>query len=136
MNIDKFKHQHTDILRGMHSAEESQDIPPPAEKHMGAVDEVRPTDRPTLPACLQEDFERDLPKFQKVIDSGKKTASELLATLSTKATFTEQQKAQILSLKPRAAAPPPAPEPTAPPPPAADDDGAGSWGDDTSGVAK
>ena len=94
-----------DVLRGLPVAEEVMDAPPPAERHMGAVDEVRtasPT-APALPACLQEDLERDLPKMQKIIDSGKKTAADLLATMSTKATFTDEQKAQILALKPKAA---------------------------------
>ena len=43
----------TDLLRGMHMAEESADIPPPAERHMGAVEEVAPPAapaRPELPA--------------------------------------------------------------------------------------
>lgn len=71
-----------------------------------------PAPEATLPACLQEDLERDLPKMQKIIDSGKKTAADLLAMMSTKATFTEEQKAQILALKPKSAA--------APPPPAVD----------------
>ena len=45
------------------------------------------------------------------------TAPDLLATLSTKATFSEEQKARILSLK-KAAAPAasPAPAPTDAPP--------------------
>ena len=63
---------------------------------------------PALPACLQEDLERDLPKMQKIIDSGKKTAADLLAMMSTKATFSEQQRAKILALK---KAPEPEPEP-------------------------
>ena len=43
----------TDLLRGMHMAEESADIPPPAERHMGAVEEVASPAapaRPELPA--------------------------------------------------------------------------------------
>ena len=54
---------------------------------------------PALPACLQADLDRDLPKMQKIIDSGRKTAADLLATMSTKATFTQAQQAQILALK-------------------------------------
>ena len=104
-----------DVLRGLPVAEELMDTP--TERHMGAVDEVQtalppaPPAPPALPACKPEDFEADFPKFQKVIDSGKKTASALLATLSTKASFTEEQKARILSLKPRATDATPAPPP-------------------------
>jgi hypothetical protein len=77
---------------------------PPAVRHMGAADEVRPA----LPAYPMPDFERNFPAWQKAVASGKKTAPDLLAMLSTKATFTEDQKAAILCLK---AAPAPAPEP-------------------------
>ena len=106
----------TDVLRGMHMAEESVDLP--AEKHMGPVDEVKepaPTPKPALPAYADEDFTKNLPAWTKLVADGKKTASALLAMLSTKATFSEEQKARLLSLKPAAedatpaAAPAPAP---------------------------
>lgn len=75
----------------------------------------RPTERPELPPYSAEAFEKNLPAWSKLVADGKKTPGDLLATLSTKATFTEEQKARVMSLK---AAPP------APPPPAApvDDD--------------
>ena len=110
----------TDILRGMHMAEESGDLPPPSERHMGAADEVKPAEKPALPAYAQADFDTNLPKWQKLIDEGRGTAQSLLAKLSTKATFSEEQKARILSLKPAAQdatpAPAPAAEPAPPPP--------------------
>jgi len=40
-----------------------------------------------------------LPAWAKLVADGKKTASDLFAMLSTKATFSEEQKASILSLK-------------------------------------
>ena len=55
-----------------------------------------------------------LPAWTKLVESGKKAAPELLAMLSTKATFSEEQKARVLSLKkaaPAAEAPAPAPDP-------------------------
>lgn len=64
--------------------------------------------RPELPAYPAADFTKNLPAWTKLVGDGKKTAPDLLATLSTRATFTEEQKAQILSLK---ATPAPAPEP-------------------------
>lgn len=73
---------------------------------------------PTLPPYSAADFAKNLPAWEKVVASGKKTASELLAMLQTKATFDEQQKAQILSLK---AAPPPAEKTAEPAPPPAGD---------------
>lgn len=90
-----------DVLRGLPVAEELMDTP--AERHMGPVDEVPKTQAPaTLPAYPQADFDTNLPKWQKLIDEGRGTAQALLAKLSTKATFTEEQKARILSLKPKA----------------------------------
>jgi hypothetical protein len=113
-----------DVLRGLPVAEEVMDAPS-AERYMGPVDEVRPPAAPTLPPYAAEAFEKNLPAWQKLVAEGKKTAPDLLATLSTKATFSEEQKAQILSLKKAEA-------PAAPPPPAergpgADDDWTASY---------
>lgn len=79
-----------------------------------------PAGRPELPPYSADAFDKNLPAWSDLVAAGKKTAPELLAMLSTKATFSEQQKAQILSLKKAEA-------PAAPPPPAerkpgADDD--------------
>lgn len=105
----------SDLLRGMGGYEEALDTP--TMKDMGAAEVVPPAPpaAPALPACKQEDLDRDLPKMQKAVDSGR-SPSELLAMLTTKATYTELQKAQVLSLKKRAAAvvaddPPPVDDP-------------------------
>lgn len=101
-----------DVLRGLPVAEELQDMP--TERHMGPVDEVRKEpEKPALPAYQAEDFAKNLPAWTKLVAGGKKTASALLATLQTKATFSEEQKAQILSLKPAAVDATPAPPPNA-----------------------
>lgn len=89
-----------DVLRGMAVAEEVMDAP--TEKHMGAADIVAqstialPVGLPNYPAA---DFDKNLPAWERAVESGKKTPPDLLAMLSTKATFSEQQKAAILSLK-------------------------------------
>ena len=98
-----------DVLRGLPVAEEVMDMPP-AERHMGPVEEVKPAPKPELPAYSMADFEKNFPAWQKTVESGKKTASELMSMLSTRATFTEPQKASILCLK---AKPAPEPEPDA-----------------------
>lgn len=98
-----------DVLRGLPIAEEVMDMP--TERHMGAVDEVNPAEKPALPAYAQADFDKNLPAWTKTVAAGKKTASEVLATLQTKAAFTEQQKAVILSLKMAEDAKPPADDP-------------------------
>ncbi len=98
-----------DLLRGMGGFEEAIDMP--AERHMGPVDEVpKQPEKPALPAYPQADFEKNLPAWAKAVASGKKTASALLAMLQTKATFSEEQKAVILSLKPAATEATPAQE--------------------------
>ena len=84
------------------------DTPPPAERHMGPVDEVKPAAPAALPAYAEADFKKNLPAWTKAVSEGKKTAPDLLAMLSTRATFTEEQKAAILSLK---ATPKPEPKP-------------------------
>lgn len=87
-----------DLLRGMGGFEEGVDIP--VERHMGPVDEVRPTAAAaaSLPYYPQADFEKNLPSWRNVVESGKKTAEVLLAMLQTKAKFTPEQQDQILAL--------------------------------------
>ena len=84
-----------DALLGIYTEDELQVIPAqPAERHMGQAEEVRQT----LPAYAQADFEKNLPGWRKVVESGRKTAADLLAMLQTKATFTAEQQAEILKL--------------------------------------
>lgn len=96
-----------DVLRGLPVAEEVMDTPP-AEKHMGQVDEVRApappaAGRPALPGYADAAFDAKLPAWAELVtNENGRTASALLAKLSTKATFTEEQRARILSLKPAA----------------------------------
>lgn len=105
-----------DVLRGLPVAEEVMDIP--QERHMGIVEEIKTDSRPALPAYAAEDFDKNLPAWAKIVASGKKSPSELLAMLSTKAVFSEEQKAHILALKKD-------PEPESPPP--ADDQWAAAY---------
>ena len=86
-------------ILGVYTPDELESVaPPPANKDMGPADVVQPS-KPTLPDYSAEDFAKNLPAWIKVVESGKKSAADLLAMLSTKATFSEQQKAAILSLK-------------------------------------
>lgn len=94
-----------DILRGMGGYEEA--IDGTAEWETGAAASPPPPAAPELPDYTAEAFAKNLPLWTKLVADGKKTAPDLLATLSTKATFSEEQKARILSLKKAAATPPP-----------------------------
>jgi hypothetical protein len=103
-----------DVLRGLPVAEEVMDMP--AERYMGEVNEVKPDApppaRPTLPDYSAEQFDANLPKWRELVESGRKSAADLLAVLSTKAAFSEAQKAQILTLtKTPPADPPPEVDP-------------------------
>ena len=92
-------------LLGIYSTDELETIPeamPPA----AVVESL--SKLPSLPAYAAADFDKNLPAWQKLVESGKKTPGDLLAMLSTKATFSEEQKARVLSLK---KAPPPEAEP-------------------------
>jgi len=82
---------YADRLRGIQLAEEMQDIQPSAAapKEMGAAEVVEPD---TYPAA---DFETNFPKWEKVILTKKKTASDLIAMIESKAPLTEEQKTQI-----------------------------------------
>lgn len=67
--------------------------------------------RPELPDYAAADFSKNLPAWRKLVESGKKTAPDLLAMLSTKATFDKTQKTTILGLKKAAPEPEPEPDP-------------------------
>ena len=79
------------------------------ELDMGAAEVV--SSRPAAPAALpdysQSAFADNLPKWSALMQSGAKTADQIIAIVSTKGALSEAQKAQIRA----AAQPKPAPEP-------------------------
>ena len=67
-------------------------------KHMGAADVVAPP--PEAPKFYDPtEFDKNFPAWSKAIAAGKKTASEVIKTVETKALLTEEQKAKVLSVK-------------------------------------
>lgn len=52
-----------------------------------------------LPPYSDDDFAKNLSAWRGLIESGKKTAAQIIATVSTKAVLTEEQKALILATK-------------------------------------
>ena len=50
-----------------------------------------------LPAYSDEDFSKNLPTWRKLIESGKKTAGDIIFTVSSKATLTEDQIAMVMA---------------------------------------
>mgnify|MGYP001162890864 CR=1 FL=1 len=101
-------------ILGVYSIDELEDSDIPARPSTATSTATpAPAPRPELPAYPAADFDKNLPAWTKLVADGKKTASALLAMLQTKATFNEEQKARILSLKLAAedATPAPAPAP-------------------------
>lgn len=98
-------------ILGVYTVDELEDITPlPSRSEAPAA----PAPKPALPPYSAADFTKNLPAWRNVVESGKKTAADLLAMLSTKATFSDEQRAQILALQPAEAAPAPAAAPAAP----------------------
>lgn len=81
---------------------EGKDLDQPTERHMGMADVVgappSPPPPPALPAYAADAFNKNLPAWTKLIQSGKKTAADVIATLETKATLTDEQRAAINAL--------------------------------------
>lgn len=89
-------------LLGVYSTDELEAMPdamPPA----AAVETL--SKLPSLPAYPADTFAANLPKWRDLVESGRKTAADLMAMLATKASFSEEQRAQILALNVPAAAP-------------------------------
>jgi hypothetical protein len=61
-----------------------------------------PTGTGTLPACSAENFEKKKAGWQKLIQEGKKTPAEIIATVETKERLTEDQKHEIDSFADKA----------------------------------
>lgn len=86
-----------DALRGLASAEEQGDV---IEGHFTEIQP--PSAKPALTVVRQElqpypaeDFEANIGKWRGVIESGKKSADDIITMVSTKGTLTEEQKVRI-----------------------------------------
>ena len=77
-----------EALLGVYTPDELEDAPPTDSRVVATVLPSKPAE---LPAYSAADFEANLPKWRELIAAGKKTADDLIATLQTKATFTDEQ---------------------------------------------
>lgn len=113
-------------ILGVYTTDELYDMEPFGGAVNPETGEIRtppppPPAAPALPPYPEDAFKAKLPEWAKMIDpDAGKTPGALLAKLSTKATFTEQQKAAILSLKKPAPTGAAAGDSTGAPPPADD----------------
>lgn len=55
--------------------------------------------RPALEHYPQERFDENLPQWRGLVESGKRSASQVLAMVSSKANLSEAQKKAILDLE-------------------------------------
>ena len=81
---------------GIYDQDEAERIVDATEKHMGPA-EVVPQAPAHYPAA---EFDKNLPAWRKVIESGKKTADDLIAMVETKGALTDEQKATLRAIKP------------------------------------
>ncbi|MGE5512448.1 MAG: hypothetical protein ACM31O_14465 [Bacteroidota bacterium] len=83
-------------IGGMLVAEEAQDIAPERDvTHEGqtiTTTQVQPT---ALPPYPQDKFDENLPTWRALIEAQKKSATDIIAFISTKYTLTEAQRALI-----------------------------------------
>jgi hypothetical protein len=88
----------TDVLKGMPMAEELQDysLQQEAKTIDPATGEIAQKSS-AMTAYSDEDFAKNLPAWRKLIESGKKTAGEIIFTVSSKATLTEDQTAMVMA---------------------------------------
>jgi hypothetical protein len=85
----------TDVLKGLHMAEEAMDMPAP-EKFMGPADVVQPPAPPAPPASWPDDlFKARLPEWRAAIAARKGTADAIVAKAKTKYPLTAEQEAAI-----------------------------------------
>jgi hypothetical protein len=92
---DKF----ADALGGLITAEEARDIP---EQDMGVAqrsEQPKEQARPQLEQYPEESFSQNFAKWQQIVESGKKSASDIVAMLESKAVLTAEQRDQILALE-------------------------------------
>lgn len=79
---------------GIYDQDEAERI---TERDMGAAEVVssRPAQPAALPDYSQDAFADNLPKWASLMQSGAKTADQIIAIVSTKRVLSEAQKAQI-----------------------------------------
>jgi hypothetical protein len=75
--------------------------PDEAERIIEAERDVTPEPVPKQPAQYPlDEFRANLPKWQAIIESGRKSADEIIATVETKGSLSEEQKDIIRACEP------------------------------------
>lgn len=82
-----------EALLGVYTPDEIEETPESTQAR--SVHVVRQERAQELPAYSSADFAKNLSSWRDIIDSGKRTADEIIATIESKATLTALQKARI-----------------------------------------
>ena len=91
--------QFADALAGLISREEAEDMP---ERDMGDAkrhEQSKEAARPELEHYPDDRFAEKFPQWQSIVESGKKSAGDIVAMLESKATLSSLQREQILALE-------------------------------------
>lgn len=103
-----------DALKGIKSVEEVRDYGPEPEKDMGNAEVVTTTAALQVPPYSDEKFNANRTAWKQIVESGRKTAPELIIFLEAKAPLTDAQKKEINTWKKVSAAPTASPTPAEP----------------------
>lgn len=89
----------SDLLKGLGGFEELVDIPTVGSGSADPVTgKVRDTGPKTLPNYPAADFEKNLPAWRDVVESGKRTPEQIINMVSSKGALTEEQRSIVLGL--------------------------------------
>jgi hypothetical protein len=98
--VEEITLDHLVTLRGMLTAIKEGDTSP--EDAFGTA--TKPAAKPELKPYSAEEFKAQLAKWQPMIESGKRTAEDIIALAGTKGVLTDEQKAALRDLAPVPAA--------------------------------
>jgi len=89
-----------DALKGLAVAEEVRDYDEP--KDITSQSEIVKKEPLALPEYTDTQFNQNSPNWKRLIESGKKTAVDIIVMISTKYTMTDQQKDRLKNLSKKA----------------------------------
>jgi len=99
--IEDITLEHLVTLKGLLTAIRDGDTTP--EDAFGTAS--KPEEKPELKPYTTEEFQKQLAKWQPVLESGKRSAADIIALAETKGVLSDEQKASIRDLAPVPAAP-------------------------------
>jgi hypothetical protein len=80
------------VILGVYTADE---LDQPFEREINPTGNAPTAKTTTAPIYSQEDFDKNLPAWKRLIADGKKTPEQIIAMVNTKATLTDEQKTII-----------------------------------------